>query len=114
MNNIFDFNKFKKKQEDKKKKVSQEMSPSVRFKIFKVMDGCMENLPILHQITQYVHHEKMLDWLVKNNLTGKEFNQWYVNECKSSILQLGAFIIARINSLEKGRPIYAYRDFKID
>lgn len=114
MNNIFDFNKFKKNQEDKKKKVSQGMSPSVRYKIFKVMDGYMENLPILHQVTQYVYHERMLDWLVKNKLTGKRFNEFYLYECKGSILSLGAFIIGRINSLEKGRPIYAHRDFKVD
>lgn len=111
MNNVL---QFKRKESNENLEKKETISGSVRYKLFQVMDGFQENLPILHQITQYVYHERMLDWLVKNKLTGKRFNEFYLYECKGSILSLGAFIIGRINSLEKGRPIYAHRDFKVD
>lgn len=109
MNNIYDFNKFKKKQEQKK--IRCKISPELREKIFRVMDGHHEALPIIHQLLSFVEHERILDWLCENKITGKNLTEMYLKSCKASILTMGEFIIATINKRKPGGPVYAGKDF---
>lgn len=93
-----------------------------RERFFVIMDGDLQNIhPILyqllnliHKIDPYIPYLLVLDWLIINKITGKNFNEWYLKEHKRSILSMGSFIVAMIKKNRPGRLVDAKRDFILD
>lgn len=104
MDNVLSFRKEKKKP----------ITPELRYKIFTVADGVDGNLYNVHRLLSFVHHERMLDWLIQNKITGKKFKQWFLYEHKMNIIDMGSFIIAKINKDKEVKPVYAKKDFIVD
>lgn len=78
--------------------------------MFRVMDGVTDVLPYLHQMDHQRRCDDILLWLIKNNLTGKNFISWAKTEFPASILGVSEFILRRINQDQEYRVLYG-RDF---
>jgi len=86
------------------------MTPERRDLILKVVDDCMENVPICHQITSYRYCDNILKWLINHQFTGKKLRPWMRGQCSNSVMTMVSFIIAK-NTKDKMRPILLGRDW---
>jgi hypothetical protein len=82
------------------------MSPKRRDLMFHVMDGVAETLPFLHHFDSQRRCEDILLWLIKNNLTGKNFISWAKTEFPGSILGITKFILGRLNQDKDYKVLY--------
>jgi len=88
------------------------LTPKTKELMHRVIDGDIEALPIMHQLTRYTHADNILSWLKMNNITGKTLVDWHKNDFKKSTLGMVNFICQRYNkSKEKFKTIYG-RDWK--
>jgi len=73
--------------------------------IFDVAGGVAENLPFIHQIhAGFKRGTQMLEYLRRNRIIGKSFQQW-AKDHGGSKLRMGSYILKRIESVDK-RPIF--------
>lgn len=78
--------------------------------MLRVMMGNSEVLPYLYHFDSYRRCEQMLNWLIKNQLTGKEFLAWVKFHFNVSMLEVGRFILAQIDHEKGHRPVLLGRD----
>lgn len=74
--------------------------------MFQVMEDLAMILPILYHLDQYHRCDEMLLWLIKNNLTGQKFLDWFKFECHSSFLSMSKNILSRVEKNEKSVILY--------
>ena len=87
------------------------MNDKRRELILRVADGENRNFPILHQIDNFVHSEKMFIWMIQNGITGKNLFELYTIEFMNSWLSLGKWVIMMINKDTQIRKVIAGKDF---
>jgi len=88
------------------------MNEITRQKYLRVLDGEVSILPIMHQISNYRDADKILSWLIKNSLTGKEFKTWFNGNFQGSLLSMIKWVAMKNNKEKEYRPIMAGRDWK--
>lgn len=91
----------------------QVMNESKRDLIFKVIDGDPRVVDVMFHFDRFVHCERILQWLIKNKLTGARFFDVYLNEFKASWLTMGKWIIMKIQKDTEMKPIIGGRDFHL-
>lgn len=89
------------------------MNQKRRELILKIADGYQPNLSILYHLDRFKHAERILDFFVRNNITGKKFFDLYQNEFKLSWLQMGKWAVAKINKSRELKPIIGGRDYRV-
>lgn len=89
------------------------MNENKRELFFKVIDGDPRVVDIMFQFDRFVHCERMLQWLVKNKITGKAFFDLYLGQFKASWLTMGKWIIMKVNKDSELKPIVGGRDFHL-
>lgn len=67
-----------------------------------------------HQLYNFVRFEEMLDWLIKNRITGKRFLEFVDVENEGSMLRVGSVILTRVHRDREPRKILAGRDFRTE
>lgn len=77
----------------------------------RVYDGERRTLPILHWVdTHYKHRLEIYKWLIRNNITGKKFADWFYVNFKQSIPSMVAHIVKKVNSDVENRPLIVGKD----
>ena len=97
---------------NRSKAVKPKMSQEAKELMHKVMDGQIVLVPVIHQLTRYVDHEKFLKWLVINKITGANLLDWIKINFRGSLLEMVKYII-KINNREREiAPIYYGKDWR--
>lgn len=89
------------------------MNDKRRELILRVVDGDFRNVDVMFNFDRFVHCEKMLEWLIKNKITGKTFFEMYLNDFKASWLNFGKWIVMKANNEKEYRPVMAGKDFLV-
>ena len=76
------------------------MNEVKRKKIMTVFGGFSDNLPLLHEVDHFVRSEQILDWLIKNNIVGKKFFDFYAS-FEFSKIRFGKFVLSRVEKSKK-------------
>lgn len=78
-----------------------------RQKILRVWDGHGDINAILtplHFVYLHMQHAKLhysLDWLIRNNLRGQQFIDFFKEKCKESNLEFQRFLLSKIEKENK-------------
>lgn len=86
------------------------MSERSRELMLRVVDGCAENIPIVHQLSHYRSVDGICQWLIKHGYTGKVLVPWLRGQFCNSTLMMVKWIVAKHNK-EKMKPILLGRDW---
>jgi hypothetical protein len=62
-----------------------------------VIDGKPELIPIMHQLHRFKDCQKILKWLFKNKITGKNLVDWLKVEHSNSVMGMVKFIVQKNN-----------------
>ena len=89
------------------------MNPKRRELILTIADGHQENLSILYHLDRFKHSERILEFFVRNKITGRKFFELYQNEFKLSWLSMGKWAVMKINKSKELRPIIGGRDYRV-
>lgn len=81
--------------------------------ILKVVGDDTRVMEVMYHFDHFVHAETMLEWLVKNKLTGKAFYELYLGEFKASWLSMGKWVVMKINKDKEVKALYAGKDFRV-
>lgn len=76
----------------------------------RVMNGDQRVVPFLHYLDSWRRCDEMLQWLVRNHLTGKEFILWTQFNFGASMLSMAQYITRRLEKDSEGRPTLLGRD----
>lgn len=87
------------------------MNELKRQKYLAVIDGEPSLLPIMHQMDHYKDSEKILSWLIKNKLTGKNLKQWFDGNFQGSVLSFIKWVAMKSNKEKEYRPIISGKDW---
>jgi len=80
----------------------------------KVADDDLRCFPILHKIDRFVHADKILEYFVKEKITGKRFyDDFYLRKFKLSWLSMGKWAVMKLQKEKHYRPIIAGKDFRV-
>jgi len=80
----------------------------------KVADDDHRCFPILHKIDRFVHADKILEYFVKERITGKRFyDDFYLRKFKLSWLSMGKWAVMKLQKEKHYRPIIAGKDFRV-
>lgn len=88
------------------------MSPQRRDLMFRVMDGDPRVSHYLYHLDQFHKCDLMLNWLIQNRLTGREFLNWARFHFGASILDMCRFILGHLEKNREYRPILLGKDMK--
>lgn len=90
---------------------------SCRRLMLKILNDEMGRLEEIVFLLQYIYehmpkgkNEAALQWLVRNNVVGKDFLGFYFIEAKESPLELIRVLTARIHKTKELRPLIFRRD----
>lgn len=86
------------------------MTNKRRDLMLQVSDDFQPTLPLLYYIDRLRICDEILDYCVKNNLTGKKFYAYFENNNRS-ILETCVNLIRSVKKNRKKAPIYAHKDF---
>ena len=68
-------------------------------------------IPIMHQLSHYVHCDKFLRFLLLNKITGRDLFDWVKIEFNNSIMAMVQFIVKYCNKNKETKPIYLNKDW---
>ncbi len=88
------------------------MSDQERLLFLRVMDGYRPILTTLHFIANHKECNRILEWLIKNKITGKNFQSWLFDHFDGSQLALTEYVVMRLEKLKKPRRLIIGIDFK--
>jgi hypothetical protein len=81
------------------------MSPQRRELFQSVLDDNFDILPVLHQLSRYTDCDKILKWLIINNIRGKNLQEWLKVHFENSTMSLVKFIVKKHNKDREITPI---------
>lgn len=90
------------------------MSEKRRYMMLKVIDDDFRIPPLLFHIQQARRCDEMLDWLLRNHLTGKRFMLWVLGDCKGSALTMLSELLRRLEHERERRPVLVEQDYLIN
>lgn len=73
------------------------ISDQRRDLMFRVLDGEAGLLPLMFHFQKMRRCDRMLSWLVKNELTGRKLVGWIKHEQEGSFLKTLAFVQSKVN-----------------
>ncbi|MCK5608298.1 hypothetical protein KAR91_40830 [Candidatus Pacearchaeota archaeon] len=79
--------------------------------IHTVMNDNIKLVNVMHQLTHYVHCDKFLSWLIRNNITGMNLEQWLMINFKNSIMSMVQYIIKVSENNSEFKPIIFNKDW---
>lgn len=83
------------------------MTDRRRDLLLRVMDGDYAALPFLHHFdSHFVRCDEILEWLIKNRLTGREFVAWTRMWKGTTPFSLGRFILSRVQKDQEQKIIH--------
>lgn len=82
-----------------------------RQMMLKVMDGDMRIPPILFSWKDFARIDDVLEWCIRNRMTGKNLYTWLYGTFRNSILNPLHFIVAKIDKDPEYKPFIVGRDF---
>lgn len=88
------------------------MTPHRRTLMHQVMDHQPAILPTLHFLDRFVRCDEMLQWLVDNKITGKEFLNFVHFKFPESQLSMAKFILKRIKKSRDDGKVFQGRDMQ--
>lgn len=86
---------------------------AIRRALFrKLIDDCADCIPLCFMMHKNNpnHLDEMVKWLIRNQITGKKFVEYFAIEMNGSPLKLFATLNGKIERAEI-RPLFAGRDF---
>lgn len=89
------------------------MTPQRRELILRIADGKNSAFPVLHQLDGFVHADRMFTWLIRNNIVGNTFLEYYVQKFRCSWLSFGKWIVMKINKEAEVTRVIAGKDYKL-
>lgn len=87
------------------------MNNKTRDLIHKCLNENLKLLPLMHQLTSYRDIDRILNWLIMNNLTGKNLEEWIKGNFENSVMSMVKWIIMHQNKEKDYRPIIYGRDW---
>lgn len=87
------------------------MDEILREKFLRLIDGNPDLMVIAHELYKYRYCEKLVDFLIKNKITGKQLQLWLNEEFNNSILSMVKFIVMRVNKNKEVEGVFAGRDW---
>lgn len=87
------------------------MTKQRRELMFKVMDGQESVLPILHFLNQFERCDDMLNWALRNRLTGRDLAQFLTVQFGNSLLTFAKFVLMKLSHDLQMQPVIVGRDF---
>lgn len=88
------------------------LDPKTKYLMHKVMDGNLELVPILHELTRFVHLQKILFWLDQANIRGNNLLDWIRVEHQGSVMSMVQTIVMLNNKEKQIRPIILGKDWR--
>jgi hypothetical protein len=89
-----------------------QMTDYERGLMFKVVDGFEPNFVLLYDLKKnYFACERILEYLIKNKITGERLFKWIKFELNNSPLKAWKFCLEHIHSDRNHKVIYG-RDYK--
>ena len=79
----------------------------------RVIDGDARVVDVMFQFDKFVHCERMLEYLVKERITGAKFFEIYIQNFRASWLQFGQWLVMKINNDTQLRPIIGGKDYRL-
>lgn len=79
--------------------------------MMQVVDDDLTVIPIMHQLSRYVHCDKFLKWLIANRITGKDLRYWLTFQHANSVMTMVQFIIMKVNREKVFRPVLLGKDW---
>jgi dTDP-glucose pyrophosphorylase len=67
----------------------------------------------LYVFTQFIRCDELLSWLIDNNITGKNFQDWVKSKHHGSTFSAAKFVLTRVKERRPTEllPVIAGRDF---
>ena len=87
------------------------MTPLRRKFMLNIVQDRSEIVPFMHYLDRFHRCDDMLEWLVKNNLTGLRFLDFTKDRCKGSMLEVARYLLQRCEKTKEARPVLIMRDF---
>jgi len=75
------------------------------------MDGNVQLVPIMHQLSHYTSINGILTWLIRNRITGYNLVDWLKINHNNSLMGMVKFIIKHHNKDLEERAIILGRDW---
>lgn len=88
------------------------MDTNRRMKMLKILDGQPELPTLLWHFDKLSRCDEVLDWLIKNRVTGKRLVEFY-ETYNCSILSCASDILKRINAETVAGKIIAGKDYHV-
>lgn len=94
------------------------LAPKLKALFLKVWNGhnaFEEITPHLHYLDVFFPRAKIeeaLKYLVKNNLTGKRFVEWFMMDCDGSQLEMHRELLKRVEKDREARRLFAQNDLR--
>jgi len=87
------------------------MTERTRSLMFKAMDGNMNLIPLMEYFYDYRRVDMILDWLIKNRMTGKTLEDWVTKKWGMARFDMVKFILMRIDKLSVCKPIFLGEEY---
>lgn len=95
----------------KTKKAYPELSHERRQKMLRIIDG-HPNLPlVMYQWHKLRRCDEILDWLLRNRITGMNLFAWLRGEYQFHTLSMAKFILMKVDKEKEEKPILVGRDY---
>lgn len=82
------------------------MSPKRRQMILEIVDSEVSLLPVMHYLTAFKRCDFILEWLIRNRMTGKNLMQWIGIRWANSLLSMVKYILMKLDHETEMKPIY--------
>jgi len=96
-----------------------DISPVRRESYFRIINNEADFHPItyrLHYLNMHFPDSKLdlaLSWLVKNNVVGQVFLNWFKVQCSNSDLEMHSRLLTIVDNSKGFLPIVAGKNFKL-
>lgn len=86
------------------------IDPKTRDLMLRVFDGDCRVLPHLHRMANLVRIDEVLEYLIREGITGRKFIAWLDEKHRKSLLKAMSFILMRVNRDLIVRPLIHGKD----
>lgn len=87
------------------------MHPVRKELILKTINGDINLVETMHSLTRYRDCDRILKWLLRNNIKGSNLSDWIKINHSNSILNMVKFVVKCANNEREIKPIIYNKDW---
>lgn len=88
------------------------LDPRVRDLCLVVVDGHLPVTQLLYWLSSLHRFDEVLEWLIRNKITGKKLVGYFENEHEASLIKFSAYVLRRVNRDLESKPLIVGKDIR--